>query len=195
MAVTLGARPQADFDQPLGLLSDCHRRIEHFLGVLRRVLKLNPGHELTEEHRRAIQTCLHYFNHAAPKHTADEEESLFPRLRELAESNPRVCEVMARIDALEADHHAADDALAEIREWFERWMDVGTLAPVQVRRLDNLLQMLEALYARHIDVEDNQVFRLAGEVLGEAELEKIGREMALRRGVESVKVRAVPFME
>lgn len=194
MAVTLGARPQADFDQPLGLLSDCHRRIEHFLGVLGRIVKLNRGGELSDEHRRAVETCLHYFNHAAPKHTADEEQSLFPRLRELAESDGRVREALARIDALEADHHAADDAHAEIREWFERWLSVGSLAPVQVRRLENLLEMLEGLYARHIDVEDNQVFRLAAEVLDEEELEKIGREMAQRRGVEPVKVDAAQYL-
>ena len=30
----IGAAPDHDFDEPLGLLSDCHRRIEHFLDIL-----------------------------------------------------------------------------------------------------------------------------------------------------------------
>ncbi len=188
MAVTLGARPQADFGQPLGLLSDCHRRIEHFLGVLRWILKQNPGKELTDEQRRAIETCVQYFSHAAPRHTADEEESLFPRLRQLGETNQRVREALARIDALEADHDAADKAHNESHQLFNRWLKDGTLLPDEVSRLDELLQALEELYRRHIDVEDNEVFKLAGEVLQQDELRKIGHEMALRRGIQPVKV-------
>ena len=38
MPISIGARPQSGFDDPLGLLSDCHRRIESFLGVLIRVV-------------------------------------------------------------------------------------------------------------------------------------------------------------
>lgn len=188
MPVTLGARPQADFDQPLGLLSDCHRRIEHFLGVLERVARQAHGAALSDEQRRAVETCLHYFTHAAPRHNADEEESLFPRLRELAETDPQVRVAMEKLDALEADHQAADAALAEVREWFERWMGVGTLVPSQTNRLTALLELLQDLYRRHIDVEDNDVFRLAGRVLEPEKLERIGQEMALRRGLQPGKV-------
>jgi hypothetical protein len=38
---------------------------------------------LTEETRAALETALRYFREAAPKHTADEEESRFPRLRQI----------------------------------------------------------------------------------------------------------------
>lgn len=183
MAVTIGARPQADFDQPLGLLSDCHRRIEHFLGVLHRVLELNRGGALNDEQRRAIQTCLEYFRKAAPRHTADEEESLFPRLRQRAETDPRVKEAMQRLDALEADHDAADAAHEESNALFQHWLDRDRLDAAQVTRLDALLTELLELYSRHIAIEDNEVFRLAGEVLNPDELEKIGREMAQRRGL------------
>lgn len=184
MPVTIGARPQAGFDQPLALLSDCHRRIEHFLGVLARVVDQARGSALTAEQREAVETCLRYFSQAAPRHTADEEQSLFPRLRELAGAHADVREAMAKLEALEADHAAADDAHAEVRQWFERWMQVGTLAPVQVERLGRILRLLQDLYSRHIEVEDNEVFRLAGRVLGPGELDRIGREMAQRRGLE-----------
>lgn len=33
-AYQIGQRVDHDFDEPLGLLSDCHRRIEHFLRAL-----------------------------------------------------------------------------------------------------------------------------------------------------------------
>lgn len=190
MPVTLGATPQAGFDQPLGLLSDCHRRIEHFLGVLARVARDAQGAPLEEPQRQAVEACLHYFAHAAPRHNADEEQSLFPRLRELAESDSQVRLAMEKLDALEADHQAADAALAEVREWFERWMETGTLAPSQVNRLIGVLELLEDLYRRHIDVEDNEVFRLAGRVLQAEKLQEIGREMAHRRGLEPRRVSA-----
>ncbi|SRR5690606_11587128 len=185
MAVTLGARPQADFQQPLGLLSDCHRRIEHFLGVMIRVVDRRQGGPLDEEHRRAVETAMHYFDHAAPRHTADEEESLFPRLRELARTNPQLGQALAKMDALEADHQAADDAHAEVREWFTRWLNAGSLAPAQVQRLSKVLNLLQDLYRRHIDVEDNDVFRLAAQVLDERQLRQLGQEMAGRRGLSA----------
>ena len=33
------------------------------------------------EHRQAMETALNYFRRAAPMHTADEEEDLFPEHR------------------------------------------------------------------------------------------------------------------
>ena len=34
MPVTIGAKRESDFSDPLGMLSDCHRRIERFLHAL-----------------------------------------------------------------------------------------------------------------------------------------------------------------
>ena len=40
-------------------------------------------------------------------------------------------------------------------------------------------------YARHIAIEDNEVFPLAGRVLSQDQLAQVGREMAQRRGQPS----------
>ena len=40
MLLKIGGPPEHGFDQPLGLLSDCHRRIEHFLFVLSTIAAL-----------------------------------------------------------------------------------------------------------------------------------------------------------
>jgi hemerythrin-like domain-containing protein len=184
MPITIGTRPQADFTHPLGLLSDCHRRIEHFLSVLLRVVDGAHGQALDEAHRRAVQTALLYFDEAAPKHTADEEQSLFPRLRQLAGRDDQVAEAMAKLAALEADHETANEGHAEARGWFERWLGVGTLAPAQVERLRRVLLTLQGLYQRHIQVEDSEVFALAARVLSEHELAAVGSEMASRRGLQ-----------
>jgi hypothetical protein len=34
MAIQIGAKPDSGFDDPIGMLKDCHRRIESFLGIL-----------------------------------------------------------------------------------------------------------------------------------------------------------------
>ncbi|MGH8639190.1 MAG: hemerythrin domain-containing protein, partial [Burkholderiales bacterium] len=83
MPIKIGQRVDHSFDEPLGLLSDCHRRIEHFLRVLATVAADAAGGPLTAEYRSALDGALRYFAVAAPKHTADEEVSLFPRLRNL----------------------------------------------------------------------------------------------------------------
>ena len=67
-------------------MSDCHRHIEMFLGALEGVASV-IDHPLTEETRAALESALRYFREAAPKHTADEEESLFPRMRQKRDPN------------------------------------------------------------------------------------------------------------
>ncbi len=79
--IQIGAPVAHDFGNPLGVLSDCHRRVEHFLRMMITVAEQARGGALAEEQRDALEVALRYFVEAAPKHTADEEESLFPQLR------------------------------------------------------------------------------------------------------------------
>ncbi|HEV2691229.1 MAG TPA: hemerythrin domain-containing protein, partial [Bryobacteraceae bacterium] len=81
MPIQIGQKKESDFSDPLGLLSDCHRRIERFLGVLIRICQKRNGGTMAADERQALETALTYFRNAAPKHTADEEDSLFPRMR------------------------------------------------------------------------------------------------------------------
>ena len=181
MPVTIGARREHGFDEPLGLLSDCHRRIEGFLEVMIRVLDRAGGKQLDADQRSALEASLRYFDSAAPRHTNDEEESLFPRLR--ASDDAAARDAMARIDALEADHRRAEAMHAEVGRLCRAWLDAGPLPAADVARLRHLLTDLRETYARHIAVEDDEVFPLAGRVLSEAELAQVGREMAQRRGL------------
>ena len=81
-------------------MSDCHRRIEHFLHLLIVVTQQARGRTLSTEQRDAMEVALRYFEEAEPKHTADEEESLFPRLR--ASQHPKAPEALALTVALRA---------------------------------------------------------------------------------------------
>jgi hemerythrin-like domain-containing protein len=181
MAIAIGSRPEHGFDQPLGLLSDCHRRIERFLAVLQTVVEQAAGRPLNEEHRRAVNAALEYFRTAAPRHTADEEQSLFPLLR--ASGEPSAKAALRIVQALEAEHATAAAAHLEVEFWYKRWLDIGPLAPPQTHKLARVLRLLQELYRRHIDVEDHELFPLAGRALTGEQLTQLGRQMAQRRGL------------
>jgi len=83
MAIQIGAKPDSGFDDPIGMLKDCHRRIESFLHILCVVADRAQGRRLTDEERAAVQAALQHFRTGEQRHTADEEQSLFPRLRKI----------------------------------------------------------------------------------------------------------------
>src|ERR1041385_88791 len=119
MAIQIGAKPSPTFAEPLELLSDCHRRVESFLRALIIVAEQGRGGQLDARQREGLQTALRYFREAAPKHTADEEESLFPRMRELGDAATR--EALAKIQALEADHQVARASHDAVDELGTKW--------------------------------------------------------------------------
>ena len=179
MPIQIGQRPDHGFDEPLGLLSDCHRRIEHFLDVLATITDEAAGGPLTPSYRRALEGSIRYFAVAAPKHTADEEISLFPRLRENA--NPEIAAALAALDALEHDHQEAETDHVAVDELARQWLADGSLSEPNLEELRQRVARLQALYQRHIAIEDREVFPVAARVLDRAQIEEIGREMAARR--------------
>ena len=180
MAIQIGQKASPTFAQPLELLSDCHRRVESFLRALVMVCEQAQGGELNALQREALETALRYFREAAPKHTADEEESLFPRIRGL--DDPAVQAALAKIDALEADHQTARIEHEIVESLGGQWLSHGTLAQPETLRLAAALKKLHSIYERHIAVEDNDIFPLAGKLVPREQLAEVGREMARRRG-------------
>lgn len=189
MPIQIGAKPDSSFDDPLGLLSDCHRRIEKFLAQILLITEEAKGGALSERQVDALSTALRYFARAAPLHSQDEEASLFPRLR--ASGLPEAKEALAALEALEADHRKADIAHAEADSLGNKWLQEGTLPAEETERLATVLRGLQALYAPHIALEDTRVFPLAGRLLEETALTDVGREMATRRGLDPDRLPSV----
>ncbi|MFO1316444.1 MAG: hemerythrin domain-containing protein [Burkholderiales bacterium] len=160
------------FDDPLGVLRACHRRIERQLATLGRLRRHLPEHHADHDARTAATAILRYFDTAAANHHADEEQSLFPRLL-------RVAPDMASLaTALEREH----EALAA------RWMRMRPLLSAIVARSGAYLpakgvaELCDA-YASHIAREEGELLPRAAEALSAADLAAIGSEMAARRDI------------
>ena len=161
------------FDDPLGMLRACHRRIEKQLATLDRLQRHLPEHGCDDDARAAARAIMRYFDTAAVNHHADEEESIFPRL--VATCGEQAARVASR---LEAEH----------RELAEQWARLRPLlAGIAVGSRANLsphdVLVTRQAYDRHIAVEEDELIPLAEATFDATTLATIGREMAARRDV------------
>ena len=153
MAIQIGAKPDSGFDDPIGMLIDCHRRIERFLHILCVVADSARGRALTDEEAAAVQAALQYFRVGGQRHTADEEGSLFPRLRAR-------CAVrnFGELESLESDHPNANELHAMVDAVYSAWIAAGSLNTEDEQRLLYSTTRLKHLYEEHINVEEKIVF-------------------------------------
>ena len=175
MAIQIGAKPGSGFDDPLGMLKDCHRRIENFLGILCVVVEHAQGRNLTGEERDTVQAALQYFRSGGQRHTADEEESLFPRLRAFAPGS------IEEIGRLEGDHREASELHESVQHLYSAWITSGVLGPDDILQLLSETGRLKQLYSDHIHVEETIVFTHAAQVLDSRAIAAIGTEFRARR--------------
>jgi hemerythrin-like domain-containing protein len=188
MAVQIGAQAH-NFSDPTGLLTDCHRRIEMFLRTLEGVASV-VDRPLSEETRVALESALRYFGEAAPKHTADEEESLFPRLRQM--DLPVLEAAIEKLEPLEHDHLLAGSFHTQVEELGQRYLIAGSLDLAGVEAFRNAIANLVSIYKQHIDIEDNLVFPLAARLLSPGDKAAIADEMAARREIRMVALTERP---
>jgi hemerythrin-like domain-containing protein len=179
MPVQIGATAHS-FSDPTGLLYDCHRRIEMFLRSLQTVASGGP--KLDEERRRALDLALRYFRESAPKHTADEEESLFPRLQSLAHEELKAA--LAKVEELQRDHREADALHRVVDQLGALWLEASELSEPNLQAFRDAVRRLSEIYPRHIEVEDQVLFPAADRALSREQKAEIAAEMAGRRSVK-----------
>jgi hemerythrin-like domain-containing protein len=176
MPIQIGAKPDSGFDDPIGMLKDCHRRIESFLNILCVVVERARTRTLNGEETAAVESALHYFRTGGQRHNADEEESLFPRLRaNLATGS------VEEISGLESDHHAANELHSQVDILYTTWIADARLSEQDAQRLLNATRRLKHLYEEHIKVEEDVVFPRAAQVLDPQAIAAIGQEFRARR--------------
>lgn len=180
MPIQIGAGPDHTFSNPIGLLTDCHRRIKKFLMIMITVMRQTHGGPLKTAQQEALELAVQYFRDAAPKHTMDEEVSLFPRMRQLCRLLDSSIE---SIHHLEKEHQMAQENHDNVERLAKKWLLEGLLCFEDACSLSDALGRLSVIYKKHIDVEEQNIFPLASKILSRAEVTEIGREMAMRRNI------------
>ena len=163
-------------DRPLQHLTACHRRIEERLATLERVaghLEARRGEAL-----EAMESCFRFFESNGVLHTADEEESLFPRLQPGLTEEERTF-----IAGLESQHREADQLYIQLKAIANR-LRAGQPATVELQqRYRATSARLAELYRSHIAAEDQTLTALGERVLSESQLDEISKEMKRRRAL------------
>ena len=162
------------FDDPLGMLEACHGRIERQLATLGRLQRHLPEHGCDVDARAAARGILRYFDTAAPNHHADEEASVFPRLRDA---------LPGRADMLVANLEREHAALAAMWRHLRPCL-AGIAAGARANLSPKEVAAVRAAYAAHIAREEGELIPLAARAFDAAILAAIGHEMAARRGID-----------
>lgn len=171
-----GSGTAAGFDTPLALLAECHRRVERQCATLRRLVPHLAAQGSDTAAAEAASAVLRYFDLAAPKHHADEEEDLFPALFEAVAGSDAVC-LRGITDRLRDEHRVLEAQWQALR---------AVLEPVAARRpalLDAAaVEAFTGLYAAHIALEEGELLPMAQRLLSDDATARIGQAMRARRG-------------
>ena len=176
MAVQIGAKPDSGFDNPLGMLADCHRRIERFLHILCTVAGQASGRPLNQEEEDAVNAALLYFQEGGRRHNADEEESLFPRIRAVESGS-----YLNDLAHLEDDHRRTEQLHHQVETLYRKWIASSTLSATDQAQLLTATAALQRIYTAHIKMEESAIFPHAARVLDPSAIAAIAAEFQARR--------------
>lgn len=135
MTLGIGRRLDCGSRERQRLLSDCHRRIEHFLEVVSAVDAGVVGRPLTPERRRAVAGALRQFAVCAARRPLDQHEG-----------------------HLEHDDEEADEHHARIARLARQWLGDDGLTVDRAAELRHRLARLRMLYVRHLALERDASF-------------------------------------
>jgi hemerythrin-like domain-containing protein len=151
-----------------------HERIRRCCEQLTRLAE-DPGAEDAAEISAQI---LDYIENELPMHVADEEEDLFPLLKQASPTDERL---MSVLELLRVEHQDDVEYGRTLREPL-RLISAG-LPPADGAMFAQYARTFSMLQRRHQALENNVVLPAAFENLTPADKAELGRKMAARRGV------------
>jgi hemerythrin-like domain-containing protein len=159
-------------DHPLDHWFSSHRVLEEKLRLLARAEgRLD---DRNSEALARVEGLIAFFDSHLPIHIADEEASVFTRLRGRVTGREE-----ESLDLLEEQHRISIRLQEELHSAVEDYRHKpGKRAAERVRMV--VCELLD-LYRRHIRLEDNVILRAAHRVLTAEELATIAEEMKKRR--------------
>jgi hemerythrin-like domain-containing protein len=152
---------------PFTRLERTHREIEAQVAQLERAADQTNDQVLRTRALEAVAAVLAYFEGPGAIHHADEEHTLFPRLRPLE----GFAQMLAAFDF---QHQMNDTAFAELQAAFVAFQ------PGAPSRLCELAHRFAELQRAHIMAEERVLLPQAARALTRDEVRQIGEEMARR---------------
>ena len=161
------------FDRPLDVLEACHGRIAKQCDTLEKLLAHLREHGADAQSQQAARAVLAYFDTAAVHHHDDEERNLFPLLEQA--NAPGACDL---VETLTLEHDEQALLWRRLRAQLQL-IEAGTAAALDSALATRFIAMNRA----HLKFENTHVLPLARQVLDAADIQRLGRAMAARRGV------------
>ncbi len=174
--IKVAGLPKVESDA-VGMLLACHQRIRNFTGIAVRLGEVTGAS--AAELANAAQSVHRYYTVALPLHEADENESVYPRLRRaLADQADR-----RPVELMVEQHGPIDELVAQLVPlWSQVMAHPEKLAEIQGQLRAHAARLLE-LWQEHLSLEEEIVFPLIRARLAPEELPAIHREMKQRRGI------------
>ena len=161
-----------DRSDPFAMLERSHARLQEQLSLL-----LGTAAELHDAPhdpaaRARVVEIADFLEHSIARHELDEEQSLFPRVRD------RYAQI---IDTLEAEHRSQQKLHHELRALAEA-CERDELDEPLLAHLSDLAMTLAKSYSHHIEIEELELFPHARVVLHASVRAEMAAEMQARRG-------------
>lgn len=164
-------------DTPLEMLVACHGRVRKFTDTLVRLADHLAAHGADEQARQAATSILRYFEQAAPRHHADEEDDLFPALLAAANERSDCTGLRDTIAALTREHKELDAEWQSVRQQLQAVVD-GQTADLHA---GDLARRFAQRYQQHAGREESEVYPWAATLLSAADMARIADAMTQRR--------------
>ncbi len=165
------------FDDPFDMLTLCHEKVRRFAALTGKLKTHVEHHGADDAASQAATSILRYFNLAAPLHHADEEQDVYPALRQHLPEEPsdtRRIELERAINDLEAEHAHLADLWDAVRIWLEQLEHKKYVQPPEC------VPEFVMAYPHHADREEREIYPFAV-VLSLTEREQLGLRMVNRR--------------
>ncbi len=160
-----------DFSDPLGLLRASHKNILAICNQLESLVQTIEKGPIDFKVAGEAGKIYRYFKTEGKHHHDDEEIEIFPLL------NRTSLKLADRVNRAKQEHARQDELWATIAPQLANPVSIkdGAAFAATVR------EFIESQQA-HLKFEEEELFEIAQHLIGHADLEKIGRKMAERRG-------------
>lgn len=160
---------------PLEMLQGCHARIRHFVQLSRTLAEAADASQ--NDIAETAASLTRYFAEALPLHEADENQTLFPRLYDVA---PLGSPLREAATTMVEQHRMINELVAELLSLCGVLQRIPERLPTLAHRLRQVSSALDRAFSSHLHMEETVVFP-ALQLFDADQIAEISREMQQRR--------------